>query len=195
METKLFTVFWRDGSRKILKGVSVEDAFNKAGYGNGSLRAVDFYKEGVDLSYHFKDKAWIEKEAYHIHILDAKADHILVRNFVRELIDVASEIVFDIEGGDRLVIEKKAYLLSHGWTTLIAITYGAYTKDPVTEDIHYVGGSVEYEDPEQLDRAINRLLTRLKTPNKTSGLPLLSALDLEMCSIQQRLHKDLHGQK
>jgi hypothetical protein len=193
METKLFTVFWRDGSRKILKGVSVEDAFNRAGYGNGSLRAVDFYKEGVDLSYRFKDKAWIEKEAYHIHILDAKADHILVRNFVRELMDVASEIVFDIEGGDRLVIEKKPHLFEHGWTTLIALSYGACTKDPVSEEIHYVGGTVEYEDPEQLDRAINRLLARLGTPNKASGFPLLSMLDLEMCSIQQRFHKNLHG--
>jgi len=32
-----------DGNKEIVLGTSIEDAFTKAGYGAGALRALDFY--------------------------------------------------------------------------------------------------------------------------------------------------------
>jgi hypothetical protein len=40
-----FKLFWLDGKEEIVKGNSIADAFSKAGYGNGAIRALDYYKE------------------------------------------------------------------------------------------------------------------------------------------------------
>lgn len=39
-----FRLYWRDGKTEIVKGKSISDAFNNAGYGSGALRALDYYK-------------------------------------------------------------------------------------------------------------------------------------------------------
>lgn len=55
---KKFTIYWLDGKKQILEGKNIADAFNQAGYGNGALRAVDFYYEGE-----CNDYAW-NKESH-----------------------------------------------------------------------------------------------------------------------------------
>lgn len=46
-----FTFFWRDGKRDVFQGDSRSDALNRAGYGAGALRALDFVAEGDDKGY------------------------------------------------------------------------------------------------------------------------------------------------
>lgn len=46
-----FTFYWRDGKRQLLNGRDAADALNRAGYGHGALRALDFYAPGVDRDY------------------------------------------------------------------------------------------------------------------------------------------------
>lgn len=41
-----FTFYWRDGKHETLDGTDPANALNNAGYGNGALRALDFYKKG-----------------------------------------------------------------------------------------------------------------------------------------------------
>ena len=48
---KVFTIYWRDNKREVVCGTSVEDAFHKAGIGNGALPAVDFYAHGDNHEY------------------------------------------------------------------------------------------------------------------------------------------------
>jgi hypothetical protein len=49
-----YTIFWLDGKCEVLEGNNLEDAFSKAGYGAGAVRAIDFTGKG-DIS---KDYEW-----------------------------------------------------------------------------------------------------------------------------------------
>lgn len=41
---KEFEVYWADGKIEILRGIDIADALNSAGYGAGSLAALDYWK-------------------------------------------------------------------------------------------------------------------------------------------------------
>lgn len=43
---KIYTLFWRHGKTELVEGNDPADAMNKAGYGQGAVRALDFYSEG-----------------------------------------------------------------------------------------------------------------------------------------------------
>lgn len=47
VEERIFIFYWLNGTKSELIGTSAADAFSKAGYGAGALRAVDVY---VDTS-------------------------------------------------------------------------------------------------------------------------------------------------
>lgn len=57
-----FTLFWLDGKKEIIKGNNISDAFMRAGYSQGTLRALDFYSNDEDDSYVYdKDnRTWIK---------------------------------------------------------------------------------------------------------------------------------------
>lgn len=58
---KNFIIYWFDGTTSSIKGNSIEDAFTKAGYGAGAVRAVDFYEEGTEntnYEYSKKEHTW-----------------------------------------------------------------------------------------------------------------------------------------
>lgn len=45
---KTFCLYWSDGEEETICGESISDAFTKAGYGVGAIRALDYYKELTD---------------------------------------------------------------------------------------------------------------------------------------------------
>jgi hypothetical protein len=60
---KHYTFYWRDGKREMLRGIDPADALSKRGYGNGALRALDFYAEGENREYDWdKDLRCWKKE-------------------------------------------------------------------------------------------------------------------------------------
>jgi hypothetical protein len=48
---KQFTFYWDGGTREVFEGISASDALNKAGYGHGSIKALDFYMPGDNQEY------------------------------------------------------------------------------------------------------------------------------------------------
>jgi len=42
---KKFELHWLSGDVEIISGYDIADAFMKAGYGGGSMNALDYYKE------------------------------------------------------------------------------------------------------------------------------------------------------
>jgi hypothetical protein len=44
---KMFLFYWLDGKFDVLEGPSAADALNRAGYGVGALRALDFHSEST----------------------------------------------------------------------------------------------------------------------------------------------------
>lgn len=43
---KQFTLFWTFNKSEVVEGSSIENAFSRAGYGAGAVRALDFFAEG-----------------------------------------------------------------------------------------------------------------------------------------------------
>lgn len=54
-----YTFYWLDGTREVLMGESLIDAYRRAGYGNGARGALDFTMNGEDNSYSWIDGYWI----------------------------------------------------------------------------------------------------------------------------------------
>ena len=42
---KKYILHWRDGKTETVEGDNPADAMTRAGYGNGALRALDYYEE------------------------------------------------------------------------------------------------------------------------------------------------------
>ena len=53
---KTFTLFWLDGQKETLHGDTLSEAMTMVGYGNGAVRALDFYAEGKEADQYTWDK-------------------------------------------------------------------------------------------------------------------------------------------
>lgn len=60
MKETYYTFFWRDGKRDVFPGNSASDALNDAGYGQGALRALDFWAHGDNKEWEWdaKEREW-----------------------------------------------------------------------------------------------------------------------------------------
>lgn len=63
IDEKIFTIYWLDGRRIVISGQTIEDAFTKAGYGLGAVRAVDWYDYGITNTHTYDkiNKKWVRK--------------------------------------------------------------------------------------------------------------------------------------
>lgn len=63
MRTKKFAyrLYWKDGKTEVVEGDSVTNAFVNAGYGNGAVAALDFFKLGKEQTYNWDktNRTWI----------------------------------------------------------------------------------------------------------------------------------------
>lgn len=41
----IFKIHWKDKKESIIRGFDIEDAFRKAGFGGGILKAVDYWEK------------------------------------------------------------------------------------------------------------------------------------------------------
>ena len=57
-QTMNYTFYWLTGRREVLQGSDPANALNRAGYGGGAVRALDFYAEGDDDRYAWLDGKW-----------------------------------------------------------------------------------------------------------------------------------------
>lgn len=48
---KKFTLYWLTGKSEPVEGKDIADAMNKAGYGQGAVRALDFYSNTHEIEY------------------------------------------------------------------------------------------------------------------------------------------------
>lgn len=53
-----FNLYWIGGKTEVVSGASINDAFAKAGYGQGALRALDFYCKVGEGNYTYVDGSW-----------------------------------------------------------------------------------------------------------------------------------------
>lgn len=55
-----YTLFWLTGTKELLKGNSIAEAMNNAGYSSGAVRALDFWAIGDNNEYTWDttDRKW-----------------------------------------------------------------------------------------------------------------------------------------
>jgi hypothetical protein len=58
MKENTYTFFWLTGKREVLVGIDPANALTRVGYGQGALRALDFYAEGDNNGYEWTDGNW-----------------------------------------------------------------------------------------------------------------------------------------
>lgn len=59
-----YVLYWLTGKAEVVQGLDIASAMNNAGYGNGALRALDFYDNGEDITYTWNSdtKRWEQLE-------------------------------------------------------------------------------------------------------------------------------------
>lgn len=61
MIDKKFTLYWLTGDREVVEGATPAAAMTAAGYGQGALRALDFYAAGesTEWVWHQDTRSWL----------------------------------------------------------------------------------------------------------------------------------------
>ena len=59
-----YTFYWLDGTKAVYTGEGPACALNHAGYGNGAIKALDFFAEGNNNDYQWDSEkhTWVKKE-------------------------------------------------------------------------------------------------------------------------------------
>lgn len=176
-----FTIYWKDGSRNVITGVTVEDAFTAAGYSAGAVSAIDWYDNGISQTHHYntETKEWVKYEPIHIH-----ANSSLFYNSeinVNDLVVILRKhrkIIVDFPNKDILLIQHKFAQYSEGWAEIIYIAYGEYNNDSGEEDGGYHNAcGTQYFDPDRIVTAVTRLIERVRSETPANRNIAGSALE------------------
>lgn len=178
---KKFTIYWKDGSRKVITGVTMEDAFTAAGYGAGAVAAIDWYDNGISQTHHYnmETKEWVKYESVHI----ASNSSLFYNTELNgsDLIGIFRKhrkIIVDFPNKDILLIRHKFEEFSEGWAEVIYIGYGEYTNDSGEEDDGYHNAcGTEYFDPDRIVTAVTRLIERVRSETPANRNIAGSALE------------------
>ena len=58
MSDETFTLYWRMGKREVVKGETIAKAMTLAGYSGGAVAALDFFVNGEDHDWEWRDRDW-----------------------------------------------------------------------------------------------------------------------------------------
>ena len=63
MKNNIYTLYWRTGDRETVSGTDPATAMTMAGYGGGSLGALDFFARGDNKEYTWNSekREWIKE--------------------------------------------------------------------------------------------------------------------------------------
>lgn len=172
-----FTLYWLGGSRNVIKGKDIADAFTKAGYGGGAVNALDWYDNGISET-HWYDKEAKEWKKY-------VPQYAFAEDFGIDKPNAPQEIETILKNFRSLTLtmpNKDEYSISYeygcyagiGWVHYIQISYGEYQKGSYSgeddgEDHHFLATQTEYFDVEHPAVAIAAFINRYKEPFKASN--------------------------
>ncbi len=167
-----FTVYWLDGSINYIFGATIEEAFTQAGYGNGSLKAVDWYNTGVEQThwYNKENKEWFPFDEIRIHVSDVKG---MEPNDIIKLLERHNTIIIELKGDDQLIFEHtwgKFHLNNiqkSAWVKYISVAFAEYSKgtyagdsDDEENEHHYMMANGQYFSPADVAKAAQVFLKR-----------------------------------
>ncbi len=171
-KNKWFTIFWLDGSKTHVFGETIEAACNHAGIGNGALRAVDWYDEGIKNT-HFYDgnkKEWVKFQDMEIGYSDFL---FMSLTDVLDIMKTHNIIVVKFENQD-IVVFKHDWSLFYlnnqsSWVEYIELSFGEYFKgtyggdsDDEENEHHYMMANGQYFSPNNITFAAECFINRVK---------------------------------
>ena len=53
-----FTLYWLDGAKTVCEGDTIQNAFTTAGFGQGAIKALDFYSSDGKDNYIWNGHKW-----------------------------------------------------------------------------------------------------------------------------------------
>lgn len=178
-EDLYFTIYWLGGSRNVVHGKSIEDAFTRAGYGGGAVNAIDWYDNGISETH------WYDKDAKEWKKYEPKV--VFGPDFGMDKPNAPQEIETILKNHRSLILilpNKDQYSISYeygcfagiGWVYYIHIVFGKYhqgsyggSEDDDEFSHHFMACASEYFDVEHPAVAIAAFINRYKEPFKASN--------------------------
>lgn len=170
-KSKWFTIFWLDGSKTNVFGTSIEDACNHAGIGNGALRDVDWYDEGIKNTHYYDSskKEWVKFQDMEIPYSEFL---FLTLADVLNIMKTHNTIVVKFENQD-IVVFKHDWSLFYinnksSWVEYIELSFGEYFKgtyggdsDDEENSHHYMMANGQYFAPDNMPHAVEAFKRRV----------------------------------
>lgn len=149
-ETYYYTLYWIYGRREVIEGVSVEDAFTRAGYGNGAIAGLDFYVNGVCRDYYYNrdDRQWHRRrqlvyslakgdlaktlygqKLFTVDLVEREVfDQTELRAFAEHKLEQYSKILFYRESGNlvQLNLTEEARYATIGYVRTISVEHAEF---------------------------------------------------------------------
>jgi hypothetical protein len=167
-----FTVYWLDGSKSHIYGETIDKAFAAAGYGGGSVNAVDWYDNGISNT-HYRDqqkKEWVPFKNFEINKND-----FLMKSMtdILNILKTSNSIQVKLENED-IVVLSHSWGLFHlnnetVWVEYIELTFGEYFKGTYSGDSddeenshHYMMANGQYFSPDDIAFSVEAFMQRVK---------------------------------
>lgn len=148
-QMNIFTIYWKDGSKNIISGLEINDAFTMAGFSAGAIHAVDWYDNGV-TSTHFYDKLnnkWIKREVTIVN----KNIFFIDNDDIQLMVELAKTLGCVLDNGDKITINKNWHKYNDGtWYETIKVKYA----ERIADDVEYSDTGIKYFNINDTHKAI-----------------------------------------
>lgn len=173
---KYFTLYWLNGTKNVIKGLTIEEAFTRAGYGGGAVGALDWYDNGISETHWYDKNAkeWKEYVPQYAFSEDFGIDKPNAPQEIETILKNFRSLTLTMPNKDEYSISYKyGSYAGIGWVHYIEISYGKYQEgsygDNDDVDHHFMATQTEYFDVEHPAIAIAAFINRFKQPSKASN--------------------------
>ena len=167
-----FTIYWLDGSKSYVFGEIIDKAFAAAGYGGGSVNAVDWYDNGITNT-HYRDQKKKEWVPYKDFKTSQKDFMMLGMSDIMNILKTSNTVQVKLENEDIVVLSQSwglFYLNNESvWVEYIELTFGEYFKGTYSGDSddeenshHYMMANGQYFAPADIAFAVEAFMQRVR---------------------------------
>ena len=186
---KWFTIFWLDGSKSFVFGNTIEAACNNSGIGNGAIRAIDWYDEGIRNTHYWdkETKKWVKYGEFEV---DLEKFSTMTRDDLVTIMEKNSSITVKFPTDDILSFIRDTGLFylrdKKAWVDYLSISFGEYFEqgyfDEDTNGCYMMANSQMFA-PDDLEHALDTFIKR------TKETPFI-AFRSEYCKSMELIHEN-----
>lgn len=173
MSNKFFTIYWLNGTRTVIQGETIEQAFTAAGYDDSTVKSINWYDNGVSETHFWNQKEWVKYEPICIHAGDdlwkkpfSEVKEVLVKYLKQhhEIIvqfESKNELSLKLDWDDFSILGPVKYLKVAGAEYFQGTYYG--DSDDEENAHHFMDTTAEYFSPTDIETACKALYERVNS--------------------------------